>query len=193
MHDYDFCFAVLIFTSFKMYLTNPLFFFKRLISYRVLTHVTFTSTSKPCQCLFDSCSYCSRQHDEQRAWSETTGVGSTALWSPLIELICARQQRHTAGGTCLVIRAVQSLIFLSKSVWRHGSNTVWGEKDEKLKQSLIWFFWTSIKCFASFVYLCTCGCNAAPAECHGWRDSSHKVHQQEGNSWRNIFFPIAQT
>lgn len=68
-------------------------------------------SSDPHLRLFHSCSYCSRQLDEQKDDRKQRGIGSTALWSPLIVLLCARQQWHAANKTCF-IRAVESLIFV---------------------------------------------------------------------------------
>lgn len=124
----------------------------------------------------------SRRHDRKQQQ-----IHSTALWSPLIVLICARQHRHTANGTCLTIRAVvQSLIFLSKSIWRHGSRTVWQKEDKKFYQKvyqLVLLNGHELLCFIPlFVHS---GCNAAPTEF------------QKGISERKFlkvhFFPIGQT
>lgn len=51
--------------------------------------------------------------------------------------------------------------------------------------SIIWFFWTGLKCLASFVYLCSGDASLLLL--------NSRKEFQKGISWRYVFFPIGQT
>lgn len=108
--------------------------FKRLLSWRFLALLTFSSTLKPCQWLFDAVVIVPGSVMNRRPDRKQQENGTTALWSPLILLICARQQLHTANRMRVVASPIRQLIFVNKYIWKYGSNTVWWKKAKELKQ-----------------------------------------------------------
>lgn len=108
--------------------------FKRLLSCHCLAHLTLSSTLKPCQWLFDAAVIVPGNVMNRRPDRKQQENGTTALWSPLIILICARQQLHTANGLRVAARPIRQLIFVNKYIWKYESNTVWWKKAKGLKQ-----------------------------------------------------------
>lgn len=99
-----FCFALLTISSLENESGG-------LISWCFLTHLTLSSTLKSRYCLFDGYCYCSRQCDEQKPWSETTGESHRCAPKPincanLCQAATARSQRdvcHHSSNSCFWI------------------------------------------------------------------------------------------